>query len=454
MAERRYDVVVVGGGPAGVTAALSAQNTYPEKSIALIRREEAALIPCGIPYVLHTLAGVDDDIMPDQPLKSKGIDIIVDTVEGRDGDVLLMERSGKISFDRLVLATGSVPFVPPIPGIDLDGVYFVRKQRPYLEKLKDAVSEARKVVVIGGGFIGVEVVDELVKAGKQVTLIEKLPHLLPLAMDPEFGDMVQEELKGMGVEVRVGESVKEITGNGKVDGVLVEDGTRIPADLVIVSAGYRPNVELAQKLGLEYDERYGVIVDEYLRTSDQRVFAVGDCAAKKHFFTGEFSKIMLASTAMAEGRLAGSNLFSIKVVRKYPGVLGSFSTKVGEVAFGVSGITETAARDLGIDYIVGTAETVDRHPGRLPGASKVYVKLLFARYSHVLLGAQVRGGDSVGEMVNMFATMILGKMTDMDIDVLQIGTHPLLTPSPIVYPVINATVSAILKWYNQGKGSG
>jgi len=309
-------------------------------------------------------------------------------------------------------------------------------------------------VVIGGGFIGVEVVDELVKAGKQVTLIEKLPHLLPLAMDPEFGDMVQEELKGMGVEVRVGESVKEITGNGKVDGVLVEDGTRIPADLVIVSAGYRPNIELARKLGLEYDERYGVIVDEYLRTSDRRMFAVGDCAAKKHFFTGEFSKIMLASTAMAEGRLAGSNLFSIKVVRKYPGVLGSFSTKVGEVAFGVSGITETAARDLGIDYIVGTAETVDRHPGRLPGASKVYVKLLFARYSHVLLGAQVRGGDSVGEMVNMFATMILGKMTDMDIDVLQIGTHPLLTPSPIVYPVINATVSAILKWYNQGKGSG
>jgi len=448
--ERHYDVVIVGGGPAGVATALSAQSTYPGKKIVLIRREDIAMIPCGIPYILHTLARVEDDILPDEPLKSKGIEIIVDTVEGRDGNVLLMERSGRISYDRLVLATGSVPFVPPIPGIDREGVYFVRKEKTYLEQLKRAASEAQQVVVVGGGFIGVEVTDELVKAGKQVTLIEKLPHLLPLAMDPEFGEMVEAELKGMGVTVRVGESVQEIVGNGKVTGVRLEDGSHIPADLVIVSAGYRPNIELAQKFGLRCDERYGVLVDEYLRTSDQTVLAVGDCAAKKHFFTGEFSKVMLASTAMAEGRLAGSNLFSIKVVRKYPGVLGSFSTKAGRLAFGVSGITETAARELGIDYIVGTAEAVDRHPGKLPGASKIYVKLLFARYSHTLLGAQVRGGDSVGEMVNMFATMILSKMTDMDIDVLQIGTHPLLTPSPIAYPVLNATVSAILK----GQGTG
>ena len=110
-------------------------------------------------------------------------------------------------------------------------------------------------------------------------------------------------------------------------------------------------------------------------------------------------------------------------------------------------LTEEKAKEMNLDYTVGEAETVDRHPGKLPGASKLHLKLVFSRYSHTLLGAQMHGGDSVGELVNMFSVMILNKMTDMDIDNLQIGTHPLLSASPIVYPVINATVDAINKWY-------
>jgi len=132
---------------------------------------------------------------------------------------------------------------------------------------------------------------------------------------------------------------------------------------------------------------------------------------------------MLASTAMAEGRLVGSNLFEIKVIRKFLGVLGSFSTKIGKIAFGASGLTERGAKDMNLDYTVGETVTVDRHPGKLAGASKLYLKLLFSKYSHTLLGAQMYGGNSVGELVNMFSVMILNKMTDMDIDNIQIGTH-------------------------------
>jgi NADH oxidase (H2O2-forming) len=184
-----------------------------------------------------------------------------------------------------------------------------------------------------------------------------------------------------------------------------------------------------------------------LRTFEKDIFAIGDCAAKYDFFTGEFSNIMLASTAMAEGRLVGSNLFEIKVMRKFLGVLGSFSTKIGSVAFGASGLTENKAKEMNMDYMVGQSTTIDRHPGKLPGASQLHMKLVFSRYSHTLLGAQMYGGDSVGELVNMFSVMILNKMTDMDIDNLQIGTHPLLSASPIAYPVINASVDAIKKWY-------
>jgi pyruvate/2-oxoglutarate dehydrogenase complex dihydrolipoamide dehydrogenase (E3) component len=155
---------------------------------------------------------------------------------------------------------------------------------------------------------------------------------------------------------------------------------------------------------------------------------------------------MLASTAMSQGRLAGSNLFSINIVKSFPGTLGAFATKVGGTALGAVGLTEAQAGQMRLEYVVGRSETMDHHPARLPGSSRVVMKLLFARYSHVLLGAQVIGGDSVGEVINMLSVMIQKKMTDMEIDTLQIGTHPLLTPSPLAYAVITATVDAILKW--------
>lgn len=444
---KTFDVVIVGGGPAGLTTAISAKNTYPEKSIALIRREKTALIPCGIPYILATLNSVEDDILPDKPLHNNDVELIIDNVVDKRGNVLLLESGEEIQFDKLVLATGSKPFVPPIEGIDKEGVYFVSKDMEYLRNLKNTVKDTKKIVVIGGGFIGIEITDELLKLKKKATIVEKLPTLLPLAMDKEFGNMALSILKDMGVDVYVDTLVEKITGNGKVDSVVLTGGKKIDADIVIVSAGYRANLELAKKLGVAVNERYGVIVDEYLKTSEDGIFAVGDCAAKRSCFTGEYSKIMLASTAMAQGRLVGSNLFGIKVMKVFTGTLGTFSTKIGNVSFGVSGLTESQAKSLGIDYFVGTNEAVDRHPGKLPGVSKVYTKLIFSRYSHILLGAQIKGGDSIGELVNMYSVIIQNRMTDMEIDTLQIGTHPLLTPSPIAYPAINATVNAILKGY-------
>ncbi len=449
MAEKKYDVIIVGGGPAGFTTALSARNTYPDKTIALIRKEPIALIPCGIPYVVHTLDTVEDDILPDAPLKNNKIDIIIDEVEDKDGKEIILKSGDKLEYDKLVLALGSVPFMPLIKGNDKEGVFLVKKDIEYLKRLKDAIKNATHVLIIGGGFIGVELADEILKAGKKVTIIEKLPHLLSLSMDEEFGEIVEEEIKKMGAVVKTNTIVTEITGNGKVEGVVLENGEKIECDLVIISAGYRPNISIAQKFGVNVRERFGIIIDEYMRTSEKDIFAVGDCTAKRNCFTGEYSKIMLASTAMAQGRLAGSNLFEIKVVKTFPGILGTFSTKIGNVAVGVTGLTEKDAKGMGIDYVIGTTETVDRHPGKLPGASKIKMKLLFARYSHVLLGAQIAGGNSIGEIINMLSVIIQNRMTDMEIDTLQIGTHPLLTSSPIAYPVINATVSAILKWYQK-----
>ncbi|RLI59763.1 MAG: pyridine nucleotide-disulfide oxidoreductase [Candidatus Thorarchaeota archaeon] len=446
---KQYDVVIIGGGPGGVMTALSARNTYPDKSILLIRREKIALIPCGIPYMLHTLPRAEDNILPDAALEKNNIEILVNEVVSVDPESKRIElKSGEsLEFTKLVLAVGTTPFIPPIEGIDLEGVYFIKKNIDYMRDLKERINAAKNIVIVGGGFIGVECADELLKAGKNVTIVEMLKSLLPLSIDKEFGDMVADVLKEKGAEVLTNVSVKAITGNGKVESVTLNNGEKRPADLVIVAVGYRPNVKLAQKMGLEVDPRYGIIVDEYMRTSANDIFAVGDCTAKRHFLTADYTKLMLASTAMAQGRLVGSSLFGIKVIKEFLGFLGTFSTKVCDVAFASVGLTEDMAKAAGIDYVVGTHEVPDRHPGKLPGASKIYMKLIFARYSHQLLGAQIRGGDSVGELINLLSVMVQNRMTDLEIDALQIGTHPLLTASPLSYPVIAATVNAIIKWY-------
>lgn len=446
-----YDIAVIGGGPAGVACVISAHNTYPKKRIALIRKEEKALIPCGIPYIIYSLKSVDEDTLPDLPIQHTNADLIIDEVMGKNGKRLLLRSGKEVRYDKLVLAVGSIPIIPLIKGIDKKGVFVVKKDSDYLEKMKESTEKSKDIVIIGGGYIGVEMADELLKAGKQVIIVERQNHLLPISMDREFGNKAQEILEATGAQILLNQEAVSILGNDSVNGVKLQNGDEIAADMVILSVGAKPNVVLAQQFGLDCNPRHGILVNEYLRTSDKDIFAIGDCAAKYDFFTGEFSNVMLASTAVAEGRLTGSNLFEIKVIRKYIGVLGSFSTKIGHIAFGTSGITEEKAKAMNLRYTMGESITVDRHPGKLPGASKLHLKLIFARYSHTLLGAQMHGGDSVGELVNMFSVMILNKMTDMEIDTLQIGTHPLLTASPIAYPVINATVDAIKKWYPNNK---
>jgi NADH oxidase (H2O2-forming) len=448
---KEFDIVVIGGGPAGFATAMSARKTYPDTTIALIRKEEIALIPCGIPYTMNRLETVDDDILPDAPLKAAGIEIIIDTVVDRDGRRLRCAGGEEIRFERLVVATGSVPMVPPIRGLQKRGVFTVIKEINALRTLKDAAEQANDIVVIGGGYVGVEFADELLAKGKRVTIVDRLDHLLPQSLDPEFSAFIETAIVDRGGRLRLGTSVTDIEGGEQVEAVLLDNGQRLPCDLVIMAVGFKPNHSIGAQLGIEVSPRHGIKVDEYMRTSSPGIFAVGDCAEQHNCYTGENWPIMLASTAMAQGRLAGSNLYSIKVVKTFRGVLGTFSSKIGHTAVGVSGLTEAQAQRMGLDFVVGRARVSDRHPGTLDDASTIEIKLLFSRFCHTVLGGQIKGGDSVGEMANILAVMIQNEMTDMEIDTLQIGTHPLLTSSPVVYPIISATVDAISNWFgNQG----
>ncbi|MGD8307349.1 MAG: NAD(P)/FAD-dependent oxidoreductase, partial [Ignavibacteria bacterium] len=347
-----YDVIIIGGGPAGVTCAISARNTYPNKKIVLIRKESKPMIPCGIPYTLNTLNSVDDNILPDTPLINATVGIIEEKVIdiSRIEKKLELKNGKLLSFEKLVFATGSKPVLPKIKGIEKEGIYLVKKDRDYLVELRKKSSQAENILIVGGGYIGVEIADELLKAGKKVTIVEKMDCLLPATMDEEFGMKAKEIIEELGGKVILKRGVGMFTGSKHIDGAILDDGEQVSTDIAIVSVGYLPNIKLAEKFGIDFDEKKGILVDDYLRTSFENVFAIGDCAAKSDFFTGSPSNVMLASTAMAEGRLVGSDLFSIKIIRKYQGVLGSFSTKIGNIAFGVSGINEKRAKEKGLDY--------------------------------------------------------------------------------------------------------
>ncbi len=180
-----------------------------------------------------------------------------------------------------------------------------------------------------------------------------------------------------------------------------------------------------------------------MMTSDPDIFAAGDCAEKVCFFTGKPSRALLASVATAEARIAGANLFEMRRASK--GSISVFSTKIGDLACGLAGIGEKTARDAGIAYMVGEAEAVDRHPGSLPGAKPTRVKLIFRKYSETLIGGEACGGDEVGEMVNLIAALIQAEMTADEIATFQMGTHPLLTASPVAYQLVNAAEMALAK---------
>jgi len=449
---KKTDVLVIGGSAAGMVAALTGKSAWPEKSFILVKKQKEMMVPCGIPYIFGTLETSQLNIMPvDNLLAKSGIESIVDTVVSIDIANKTAELKGGeiIGFEKLVIATGSTPIKPKwLKGVDLGNVFVIPKDKQYLDSMNTKLSKCKNIVVIGAGFIGVEFSDELNKREHKVTLVEKMPNILSMAFDVELSDPIAAMLKERGVNIITNNGVDEVLGNGNVTGVKLENGEIVPADAVILSMGYKPSTELAKKSGIFVDESGFIAVDEYMRTHEPHIFAVGDCAQKRDFVTRRRVPTMLASTACAEARVAGINLFNIHVVKTFSGTIGIYSTAIGETGFGTAGLTESRAIEEGIAILSGVFEGVDRHPGNLPDAHKQLVKLIAAKYSGVVIGGEVIGGTSAGELTNVIGLIIETRMTVNSILTSQIGTHPCLTASPAGYPLIKAAEIIAAKMRN------
>jgi NADPH-dependent 2,4-dienoyl-CoA reductase/sulfur reductase-like enzyme len=454
------DLAIIGGSVAGLMAASTLKRRNPQKSVTIVRNVRKTPVPCGIPYIFGTLKAVEKDLVPDQIFLDMGINILyleVIDIDRRNKAISFVDKTS-LQYEKLIIATGSKPSTPPIKGIDLANVFFVEKDPNSLQLLFEELQTARNVVVVGGGFIGVEMAEQITlmpdtstdsKSNRNVSIVEMLPHCLMMACEKEFCIKVENELARSGVNIMTNLGVKEIKGDSKVTSVQLNDGSELVADLVLVCIGAVPNIELAKKCGLETDPRQGILVNEYMQTGDPNIYVAGDCASKTSFITGKSSGIRLASVASSEAMIAASNLYN-NTKRRNLGALGAFATKVGAHSIAAAGLTTKAADDEGIDVVIGEATTPNRHPAGLPGCiMDMKVKLLFRKDSGKIVGGHVIGGESSADMVNAIAVAIQSGATAEDLATMQYATHPLLTATPTAYHIMLAAENGAIRLKHQ-----
>ncbi|MFO8053115.1 MAG: FAD-dependent oxidoreductase [Candidatus Omnitrophota bacterium] len=443
----KSDILIVGAGPAGVVAATTAKKYYPNKSITVVKSVKSGCIPCGIPYMFSSLKDPSANKLKTDGLEKKGIKVLIDKVIMVNPEEKKVKTSGnkEYGYQKLILATGSEPIIPPIEGIDKKGVFPIYKDMDYLKNVVSQIKEKKNIVVVGGGFIGVEFADEISNLeGKNVNLIEMLPHLLLNSFDQDFSQLVKDKLEKKGVNVVTGASVTEIAGGEEeVKEVKLSDGRVIQTDAVILGIGAKPNTLLAKDANLDLAKKGGILVDEYMRTSDSDIFAVGDCSCKRDFFTRKVVPVMLASTATAEARVAGANLYKIKVVRENKGTIAVYSTYIDKLVLSSAGLTEENAQKEGFEIITGQVEGSDKHPATLPGSQKSRVKLVFSKQSGIILGGQVSCGMACAQLINLVGVAIQKRMSATELETLQMATHPYLTSSPTKYSIVLAAQEAL-----------
>jgi pyruvate/2-oxoglutarate dehydrogenase complex dihydrolipoamide dehydrogenase (E3) component len=442
--EKLYsDIVVIGGGPGGAICSVTAKLSHPEKEVMNIREFENQMVPCAIPYTFSDILGsVEKNLISCAMADKIGMKTLVGRVEKVDLESKTIYLADKeVNFDKLVFATGSKTFVHPSlqHALKLKGVFSVPKNVQYIKEMIEYVKEKKRVVVVGTGFIGIEMAIELCRSGKEVTVVGSKEYILANSFDDEIAAQAHQEMLNAGVKYIAHDRVVDVTdnsGDGVVDMVKLKSGESIETEVVVLATGYKANTELAQGLGLSFGHYGGIMVDEYMKSSNPDVFAIGDCAMKRGFISKSESKTMLASTASAEGRVAGMNIYGIQNLKNFSGTIAIFSTMVAEVAFSSAGITEAEAKASNAAVVSAVFEGSNRHPETMPDAQKQVVKLVAMQNTGQIIGGQIIGGKETGEMINMIGIMIENKMSIYDAMTMQVSTQPHLTAAPPSYPVV------------------
>jgi NADH oxidase (H2O2-forming) len=440
----RDRIVFVGAGGAGLTAAFHVARRAPDAQITVFSKDHVvAYSQCGMPFVLDGKIDSFDRLIIYGPevFRDLGLDVRTGTDIKEldiDGKAVVTDGGARVEYDRLVIATGSKPFVPPVPGTDLPGVMALLTLEDG-RRLGDRLKQAKSVVIIGGGPIGLETAPAFLDAGAKLTIIERMPQLMPSALDPDMAAIVQERLEKMGARVITGKGVDTINGTNAVESVSCA-GEIIPADLVLLSAGIRPNADLAMNAGIETGVTGGILVDEYFRVRRNGkvmddVLAAGDCAEVKSIITGKPVIYAVGSVANRQAAYVGDYLIGKK--KPYPSVLCPTICVIGGLHVGSVGLTARGCEQAGIKPVIfkGRGMTRARY---YPGGKMVDIKLLAdgaPANSGRLVGGQITGEEGVHGRINLLSLAIGKRMTPADLAAAETCYAPPVAPmiDPLTY---------------------
>ncbi len=395
------------------------------------------------------LATGESIINPDKMFEDNGINLIVDSVESVDREKKQIKlSSGKeVPYDKIVLGVGSRPFVPPLEGTDLKGVFSMRSLKD-AENIREFIDskKPKKMVFIGAGFISMELAAflEEKEPGKfDISIVELLGHPLPLMVDSELGARVEAHMKEKGIEIMTGEKVTKILGNnGTVSGVELSSGESLSADLVFMNVGARPNLELAKDMGLELG-RFGIKVNEYMETSDPDILAAGDCIENHHFVTKQPMPIQLRGPAVIQGRLAAKRIAGYDI--PFLGVLGNTAVRLFDKFFASTGLTEQAAQKENFDTVCATVDSRSKH-NMIEGKKPWTLKLVFDKENGKLLGGQIVSDDvAPAKEIDTINALILGEKTIRDLTTLMCAGNPDCSSEPSAEPITIAAEQALQK---------
>ncbi|HDZ36446.1 MAG TPA: CoA-disulfide reductase [Thermococcus sp.] len=426
----RKTVVIIGGGAAGMSTASRVKRLKPEWDVKVFEATEwVSHAPCGVPYVVEGVSPKEKlmHYPPEVFIKKRGIDLHMkaEVVEVEQGSVRVREADGEHTYewDYLVFANGASPQVPALEGSDLEGV-FTADLPPdavaiteYMEK-----HDVKDVVVIGTGYIALEMAEAFVERGKNVTLVGRSERVLRKTFDKEITDIVEEKLRE-NLNLRLEELTLRFEGDGRVEKVVTDAG-EYKADLVIVATGIKPNTGPARELGVRIGETGAIWTNEKMETSVENVYAAGDVAETKHLITGRRVWMPLAPAGNKMGYVAGSNIAGKEI--HFPGVLGTSITKFRDLEIGKTGLTEAEAIKEGYDVRTAFIKAKTK-PHYYPGARDIWLKGVVDNETNRLLGVQAVGGEILPR-VDAAATMIQAGFTTRDVFFADLAYAPPFAP--------------------------
>ncbi|MDL4821158.1 FAD-dependent oxidoreductase [Actinomadura opuntiae] len=447
----RERLLVIGGDAAGMSAASQARRRRGPDDLdvtVLERGHFASYSACGIPYYVGGMIDDADDLIARTPqeFRERGIDLRLCTeateidLDGARVRVREVDGGGETwePYDQLMIATGAVPARPDLPGADAEGVHGV-------QVLDDGIAirrvldreKPRRVVVVGGGYIGLEMAEAMVTRGLDVTLVDAAEQPMS-TLDPDMGALVADAIRDIGVDLRLGAGVEgfDTGSDGRVTAVRA-GGRTIPADLVVLGLGVRPGTDLARAAGIETGPTGGIVTDRRMRTRTERVWAAGDCVENRHLVSGLPVAIALGTHANKQGRVAGVNIGGGYAT--FPGVAGTAVSKICHAEVARTGLNEREAAAAGFDTLGVVVESTTR-AGYLPDTTAMKTKLVVERRSGRLLGAQIVGEANAAKRIDGLAIALWNRMTVEEMTGLDLGYAPPF--SPVWDPVLIAARKA------------